>query len=32
VRCIEPIASKIAFPAIKEKDTYYGLAFPVIAP
>lgn len=32
VRCIEPIASRIALPAIKEKDTYYGLAFPVIAP
>ena len=32
VRCIEPIASKIAFPPIKEKDTYFRLAFPVIAP
>jgi tetratricopeptide (TPR) repeat protein len=32
VRCIEPIASKIAFPPIKEKDTYFRLAFPVVAP
>jgi tetratricopeptide (TPR) repeat protein len=32
VRCIEPIASKIAFPPIKEKDTYFRLSFPVIAP
>ncbi len=32
VRCIEPIASRIAFPAIKEKDTYFRLSFPVIAP
>ncbi len=32
VRCIEPLASKIAFPPIKEKDTYFRLAFPVVAP
>lgn len=32
VRCIEPIASKIAFPAIKEKDTYFRVSFPVVAP
>lgn len=32
VRCIEPIASRIAFPAIKEKDTYFRLSFPVVAP
>jgi tetratricopeptide (TPR) repeat protein len=32
VRCIEPIASRIAFPPIKEKDTYFKLSFPVIAP
>jgi hypothetical protein len=32
VRCIEPIASKITFPAIKDKDTYFRLSFPVIAP
>ncbi len=32
VRCIEPIASRIAFPAIKEKDTYFRVSFPVIAP
>jgi hypothetical protein len=32
VRCIEPIASKIAFPPIKEKDAYFRLAFAVIAP
>lgn len=32
VRCIEPLASKIPFPAIKEKDTFFRLAFPVIAP
>lgn len=32
VRCIEPIATKIAFPAIKEKDTYYRVLFAVVAP
>lgn len=32
VRCIEPLASKIPFPAIKEKDTYFRLSFFVIAP
>ena len=32
VRCIEPIASKIAFPPIKEKDTHFKLSFHVIAP
>jgi tetratricopeptide (TPR) repeat protein len=32
VRCIEPIASKIAFPAIKEKDKYFKLSFYVVAP
>jgi tetratricopeptide (TPR) repeat protein len=32
VRCIEPIASKITLPAIKEKDTYFRLSFAVIAP
>jgi hypothetical protein len=32
VRCIEPIASQIPFPAIKEKDTWFRLSFNVIAP
>lgn len=32
VRCIEPIASRIAFPAIKEKDTYFRVQFAVVAP
>ena len=32
VRCIEPLAAKIAFPPIKEKDMYFRLAFPVVAP
>lgn len=32
VRCIEPIASKITFPPIKEKDTYFRLSFAVVAP
>ena len=32
VRCIEPIASRIAFPPIKEKDTYFRLSFMVVAP
>ena len=32
VRCIEPIASKIAFPAIKEKDKFFRLSFSVVAP
>jgi len=32
IRCIEPIALKIPFPPIKEKDTYFRLSFPVIGP
>ena len=32
VRCIEPLASKIPFAAIKDKDTYFRLSFNVIAP
>jgi tetratricopeptide (TPR) repeat protein len=32
VRCIEPIASKIAFPPIKENDKFVGLTFLVVAP
>lgn len=31
VRCIEPLASKIPFAAIKDKDTYFRLSFNVIA-
>lgn len=32
IRCIEPLATKLALPAIREKDTYYRLSFPVVAP
>lgn len=32
VRCIEPIASRIAVPAIRDKDTHASFTFSVIAP
>ncbi|HWO22148.1 MAG TPA: hypothetical protein VNO30_25470 [Kofleriaceae bacterium] len=32
VRCIDPLASKIALPPIKERDTFFGLIFHVVAP
>lgn len=31
-RCVEPIASKLAMPAVKEKDAWYQVAFLVVAP
>ncbi|MDB4961690.1 MAG: Tetratricopeptide 2 repeat protein [Myxococcales bacterium] len=31
-RCVEPIASKLVMPAVKEKDAWYQVAFLVIAP
>ncbi len=31
-RCIQPIAEKIAMPAIKEKDSYYKAVFLVVGP
>lgn len=32
LRCIEPLASRIALPAVKEKNAWYEIAFFVIAP
>ena len=31
-RCIEPIATKLALPPVKDRDTWYQLGFVVIAP
>lgn len=31
-RCVEPIASKLVMPAVKEKDAWYQIAFLVVAP
>jgi tetratricopeptide (TPR) repeat protein len=31
-RCVEPIASKLVMPAVKEKDAWYQVAFLVVAP
>jgi tetratricopeptide (TPR) repeat protein len=31
-RCIEPIASRIPWPAVKEKDAWYRFVFRVVAP
>ncbi len=32
IRCIEPLAAKIALPAIKDKDAYYKAVFFVVGP
>ena len=32
IRCVEPIASKLAMPPIKERDAYYKAAFFVVGP
>jgi tetratricopeptide (TPR) repeat protein len=32
IRCVDPIAGKIALPPIKDKDTYYRLSFTVVGP
>lgn len=32
LRCIEALADKIALPAIKERDSYYRVTFPVVGP
>jgi tetratricopeptide (TPR) repeat protein len=31
-RCLQPIANRIALPAVKERDTYYKAQFYVVAP
>ncbi len=31
-RCVDPIASKLVMPAVKEKDAWYQIAFLVVAP
>jgi len=32
VRCLAPIAERIALPQPKERDTYYQVSFTVVAP
>lgn len=32
VRCIQPIAERLALPAIKERDAYYRISFLVVGP
>ncbi|MEJ7597642.1 MAG: tetratricopeptide repeat protein [Kofleriaceae bacterium] len=32
IRCIEPIASQIKLPAVKDKDAYYKASFSVVGP
>jgi tetratricopeptide (TPR) repeat protein len=32
VRCIQPIAEKLALPAVKERDAYYRISFLVVGP
>ena len=32
IRCLEPLADKLALPAIKDKETYYQVVFSVVAP
>ena len=31
-RCLEPLATRLALPAVKAKDAWYKLAFAVVAP
>jgi hypothetical protein len=31
-RCLQPLAARIALPAVKERDTYYKAAFHVVGP
>ena len=31
LRCIEPLAARISLPAVKEKDSWYEIAYFVIA-
>jgi hypothetical protein len=31
-RCIDPIATKLAMPAVKEKDSWYQVSFLVVGP
>jgi len=31
-RCVDPIASRLAMPAVKEKDSWYQISFLVVAP
>jgi tetratricopeptide (TPR) repeat protein len=32
IRCVEPIASRIAMPGVKDKDAYYKASFSVVGP
>jgi len=32
IRCVEPIASRIALPKVKDKDAYYKASFSVVGP
>jgi hypothetical protein len=31
-RCVQPLATRIAMPPVKERDTYYKATFNVVAP
>jgi tetratricopeptide (TPR) repeat protein len=31
-RCLQPLAARLALPAVKERDTYYKVAFHVVGP
>jgi tetratricopeptide (TPR) repeat protein len=31
-RCLQPVAARIALPAVKERDTFYKIAFHVVGP
>jgi tetratricopeptide (TPR) repeat protein len=31
-RCLQPLAARLALPAVKERDTYYKIAFHVVGP
>jgi hypothetical protein len=32
VECIQPLAEKLALPAVKERDAYYKISFTVVGP
>lgn len=32
IRCLEPLAARVALPAVRERDTYYKVSFLVVGP
>jgi hypothetical protein len=32
IRCVQSLAEKLVLPAVKERDAYYKVSFPVVAP